>query len=97
MHQYSDMNLRAALSEGGGRMWPPGRQLPTPDLYSVLYLELSVVDAAGELLKLLVQSEGDGVRPEGSDRLEDEQLSLLLKLLVVAQPRSDLYRNRVDV
>ena len=27
------MNLRAALSEGGGRMWPPGRQLPTPVLW----------------------------------------------------------------
>ena len=26
----SDINLRAALSECGGRMWPPGRQLPTP-------------------------------------------------------------------
>ena len=32
MYQYSDINLRAALSEGEGRMWPPGRQLPMYDL-----------------------------------------------------------------
>ena len=32
IYQYCEINLRAALSEGGGRMWPPGRQLPTPGL-----------------------------------------------------------------
>ena len=32
IYQYFNINLRAALSEGGGRMWPPGRQLPTPDV-----------------------------------------------------------------
>ena len=32
VYQYCDSNLGAALGEGGGRMWPPGRQLPTPDL-----------------------------------------------------------------
>ena len=32
-YQYSDMNLWAALSEGGGHMRPPGRQLPIYDVY----------------------------------------------------------------
>ena len=32
MYQYCDINLRAILSEGEGRMWPPGLQLPTPDV-----------------------------------------------------------------
>ena len=27
-NQYSYINLWAALYEGEGRMWPPGRQLP---------------------------------------------------------------------
>ena len=35
IYQYSDINLRAALSEGGGRMWPPGRQLPMYGLMSI--------------------------------------------------------------
>ena len=30
VYQYCDINLGATLGEGGGRMWPPGRQLPTP-------------------------------------------------------------------
>ena len=32
VYHYCNINLRAVLSEGGGRMWPPGRQLPTPEL-----------------------------------------------------------------
>ena len=28
IYQYCEINLRATLSEGGGRMWPPGLQLP---------------------------------------------------------------------
>ena len=28
IYQYCEINLRAALREGGGHMWPPGLQLP---------------------------------------------------------------------
>ena len=33
VYQCCDINLRAALSGGGGRMWPTGLQLPTPELH----------------------------------------------------------------
>ena len=35
-------NLRAALSEGGGRMWPPGRQLP---MYALSYRVYTIFSA----------------------------------------------------
>ena len=37
LYQYCDINLRATLGEGGGRMWPPGLQLPTPALSEGLF------------------------------------------------------------
>ena len=37
IYQYCEINLRAALSEGGGRIWPPGLQLPIYDLQKTLF------------------------------------------------------------
>ena len=57
----SDINLRAALGEGGGRMWPPGRQLPTLGLpvspfYSFLAQgnEPLVISYSKSLIKVFV-------------------------------------------
>ena len=50
------MNLRAALSEGGGRKWPPGRQLPTPgiaeQMHSRGFEPQTVVVDTGQVLYL---------------------------------------------
>ena len=47
------MNLRAALSEGGGRMWPPGLQLPITDLdHACVHMHDSIYVHTAHLLYL---------------------------------------------
>ena len=68
IYQYSNINLLAAWSEGGGHMWPPGLQLPmyAPDLFflttqamlgwsrmSVIIMSLSVIGLTPTLAQLL--------------------------------------------
>lgn len=53
-----------------------------------LYLNMSVVESPGKLLKHLTNSEGDGVVSECADCFDDELVSLLLNHLPQLQPQS---------